>query len=199
MPKSYVFFNVVNVASRGQVAGSILTVDAGGSFMMQETLGNLELYDATSGAGVTTNFVGNFNSSAYLASYLQPGSYKARWVPMNSAIAPQWYAQATTFDLATPIQVLAGQTVSNINFYLRPLPAAQTNLCLPTPVLNGTERTFTTPTVAGVTYILEFKDSLSDLQWKGAQTNTGTGGSLVLAHLVGSAPQRFYRVRMQTP
>jgi hypothetical protein len=199
MPKSYVFFNVANVSSRGQVAGSILTVDSGGSFMMQETLGNLELYNATSGAGVSTNLIANYASSTYLASYLQPGSYKARWVPMNAAAAPQWYPQAPTFDLATAVQVQAGQTVSNVNFYLRPVPVTQTNLCLPPPVLNGSEVTFTTPTVAGVTYVLEYKDALSAPQWKGTQTNTGTGGMLLLAHPSGSAPQRFYRIRMLTP
>jgi hypothetical protein len=199
MPKYYVFLNVSNVSSRGQVAGSILTADSGGSFMMQETMGNLEFYNAANGAGVCTNFIANFNSVGYLASYLLPGSYKARWVPMNSATAPQWYPQTTNFALAAPILVQAGQTVSNINFYMRPVPVAQTNLCLPTPVCNGDELVFTAPTVAGVTYFLEFKNSLADPQWEVAQTLTGTGGSLVLGDVAGGAPSRFYRLRMQTP
>jgi major membrane immunogen (membrane-anchored lipoprotein) len=199
MPRSYVFFDVSNTPSRGQIAGAILTVDSGSSFMMQETLGNLELYDATSGAGRSTNFIQNFNSSSYLASYLQPGSYKARWVPMNTAAAPQWYPQAPSFALATALPVQAGQTLSNVNFYVRPVPAAQTNLCLPAPVFNGSELVFSAPTIAGVTYILEYKDSLADSQWKAAQTITGTGNSIVLADAASGGPSRFYRLRMQTP
>lgn len=197
--KSFVMLNVVNAADKGQVAGSILTVDAGGSFMMQETMGNLELYDSSTGAGVSTNFIQNFNSTAYLASYLEPGSYRLRWVPMFTTLAPQWYPQAATFAQAAPIQVQAGQTVSNINFYVRPVPVPPVNISLPTPTVNGTELSFNTPTVAGVVYCLEYKDSLADPQWKPALTITGTGGTLVLADPAAAASQRFYRLRMQAP
>jgi hypothetical protein len=176
-----------------------MTVDAGSSFMMQETLGNLELYDSSTGAGVSTNFIQNFNASTYLASYVQPGWYRVRWVPMSTTMAPQWYPQAATFAQAAPIQVQAGQTVSNINFYVRPIPVPPASLSLPVPACNGAELTFNTPTVAGVIYCLEYKDSLADLQWKPAQTITGTGDILVLAHSAGASPQRFYRLRMQTP
>ena len=197
--KSFVTLNVVNAANKGQIGGSIMTVDAGSSFMMQETLGNLELYNSSTGAGVQTNFIQNFSSTTYLASYVQPGMYRVRWVPMATTAAPQWYPQAATFAQATPIQVQAGQTASNINFYVRPVPVPPASLSLPTPTFNGAELTFRTPTVAGVTYCLEYKDSLADLQWKPAQTITGTGGALLLADPAAASPKRFYRLRMQTP
>ena len=59
-------------------------------FMMHETLGNLEyVQTSAAGAGVSTNFIQNFNSATYLASYIQPGSYRVRWVPMSTTmVAP---------------------------------------------------------------------------------------------------------------
>ena len=197
--KSFVGLNVVNTANKGQIAGSVMTVDAGGSFMMQETTGYMEVYDSATGAGVVTNHIWNFNSTAYLVSYLSPGVYRLRWVPDNTTAAPQWFPQAATFAEAGPIQVQAGQTVTNINFYVRPVPVAPANLSLPTPVWNGTERAFNTPTVAGVTYVLEYKDSLGDLTWKQVQAISGTGDTLVLADPAAAPAQRFYRLRMQTP
>ena len=195
--KSYVTLTVVNAASKGQIAGSILTVDSGG-FFMHETLGNLEIYDAVTGAPVRTNFVSNFNSDTYLASYVPPGSYRVRWVPMGSG-APQWYYQATNFAGAATIQVLAGQTVSNINFYQRPTPTPPSDLSVPAPVANGTELKFHLPTVFGVDYILEYKNDLNDSTWMPVQSISGNGSMLVIADPAPTAPMRLYRIRMETP
>jgi hypothetical protein len=195
--KSYATITVVNAASKGQIAGSILTVDSGG-FFMHETLGNIEIYDAGTGTMVRTNFVANFNSDTYLAGYVTPGSYRVRWVPMGSG-TPQWYPQATNFAQAATIQVLAGQTVTNINFYQRPAPIPPSNLCVPAPVANGTEFKFHLPTVFGVDYVLEYKDGLNDTTWKPVQCISGNGSTLVIADPVPTAPQRLYRIRMQTP
>ena len=195
--ESYATITVVNAASKGQIAGSILTVDSGG-FFMHETMGNIEIYNASTGTIVRTNSVGNFNSDTYLASYVTPGSYRVRWVPMGSG-TPQWYPQATNFAGAATIQVLAGQTVTNINFYQRPAPTPPSNLSLPAPVANGTERKFHLPTVFGVLYVLEYKDNLNDTVWKTAQSLDGNGSTLVIADPAPTAPRRYYRIRMQTP
>jgi hypothetical protein len=195
---SFLTLTVVNAASKGQISGSILTVDSGG-FFMHETMGNLELYDANTGNIVRTNFIQNFNSDTYVASYLAPGSYRARWVPLNESTSPQWYPQAASFAQAATIQVLAGQTATNINFYPRPVPAAPAELSLPLPSVNGTELTFGMSTVFGVTYFLEYKDGLEDSTWKTAQQLSGTGSPLVLADPSPSGVHRFYRIRMQTP
>jgi hypothetical protein len=195
--ESYVTLTVVNAASKGQIAGSILTVDSGG-FFMHETMGSIEIYNASTGIIVRTNSVGNFNSDTYLASYITPGSYRVRWVPMGSG-APQWYPQATNFAQAATIQVLAGQTVTNINFYQRPAPVPPSNLCVPCPVANGSEFKFHLPTVFGVDYILEYKDDLTDTTWKPVQCISGNGSTMVIADPAPTAPQRLYRIRMQTP
>ena len=195
--KSYATITVVNAASKGQIAGSFLTVDSGG-FFMHETLGNLELYNASTGILVRTNFISNFNTDAYLAGYVTPGFYRVRWVPMGSG-TPQWYPQATNFDHAAIIQVLAGQTVTNINFYQRPAPVPPSNLSVPCPVANGTEFKFHLPTVFGVSYVLEYKDDLSDTTWNTAQCIDGNGATLAIADPAPTATQRYYRLRMQTP
>lgn len=195
--ESYATITVVNAASKGQIAGSILTVDSGG-FFMHETMGNIEIYNASTEIIARTNSVSNFNSDTYLASYVTPGFYRVRWVPTGSG-APQWYPQATNFDQAAIIQVLAGQTVTNINFYQRPAPVPPSNLCVPCPLANGTEFKFHLPTVFGVDYILEYKDDLTDTTWKPVQCISGNGSTLVIADPAPTAPQRLYRIRMQTP
>ena len=195
--ESYATITVVNAASKGQISGSIITVDSGG-FFMHETMGNLEIYDAGTGTLVRTNFISNFNSDAYLAGYVTPGSYRVRWVPMGSS-APQWYSQAADFAQAATIQVLAGQTVTNINFYQRPIPVPPSNLSLPAPLANGTELKFHLPTVFGVNYVLEYKDGLNDTTWKLVQSIDGNGSTLAIADPAPAASQRFYRIRMQTP
>ena len=113
--------------------------------------------------------------------------------------APQWYSQANNFAQAAIIQVLAGQTVTNINFYQRPIAAPPSNLCVPSPVANGTEFKFHLPTVFGVNYVLEYKDDLNDITWKTAQCISGNGSMLVIADPAPAAPQRLYRIRMETP
>ena len=160
-------------------------------------MGNLEIFDADTGTLVRTNFVSNFNSDTYLASYVTPGSYRVRWVPMVSG-APQWYSQATNFSQAAIIQVLAGQTVTNINFYQRPNAAPPSYLWVPSPVANGKEFKFHLPTIFGVNYVLEYKNGLGDTTWKPAQSINGNGSTLVITDPAPATPQRFYRIRMQT-
>ena len=50
-------------------------------------------------------------------------------------------------------------------------------------------------TISGKTYILEYKDSLSQPQWTTASTITGDGTAKLLADTLANVPQRFYRVR----
>jgi hypothetical protein len=66
-------------------------------------------------------------------------------------------------------------------------------------VANGTERKFHLPTVFGVLYVLEYKDNLNDTVWKTAQSVDGNGSTLVISDPAPTAPQRVYRIRMQTP
>jgi hypothetical protein len=49
----------------------------------------------------------------------------------------------------------------------------------------------------GNTYYLEYKASLTDPSWIGADEKNGNGGTQVLVDSTANVPQRFYRVRAQ--
>jgi hypothetical protein len=59
----------------------------------------------------------------------------------------------------------------------------------------GTNFALTFPTQTGVTYITEFKDTLSALVWTPLTTNGGTGLSVTNMDLTTNLPSRFYRIR----
>ena len=65
------------------------------------------------------------------------------------------------------------------------------------PKLTGTAFTLSVPTEVGFNYVLEFKNSLSDANWTGVQTNSGSGGMISLTNNGAIGPSRFYRVRVQ--
>ncbi len=55
-------------------------------------------------------------------------------------------------------------------------------------------------TVSGLTYAVEYKNSLDDASWTLLRTFAGTGGIVsVTDTTVGSVPTRFYRVVIQEP
>ncbi len=199
--------HVANAPSRGQTAGNFMVVDNGGSMMMQQEVnGNLELYNAQTGAGVVTNQISLFNTSAYSVGYVQPGDYCVRFVPMNASTAPQWYPNASSFAQAAAVSVTAGQTASNITFYLAPVPVPPSSLLLHAPapqcaggVPCGDLDFCVEATVSGVVYYLEYKNSLGDADWTVAQTITGDGLSRTLVDKAPLSTQRFYRLRMLAP
>ena len=59
----------------------------------------------------------------------------------------------------------------------------------------GTTNTFAIQSAVGTTYILEFKDSLTDPNWTPLPSITGTGGLLLLQDPSATVPARFYRLR----
>jgi alpha-tubulin suppressor-like RCC1 family protein len=75
--------------------------------------------------------------------------------------------------------------------------ADQTSLKLAAPALSKSGFTFRFPTVPGVTYILEYKTSLSDTNWIPLLTNVGTGSPFTHTEPDVSHPSRFYRVRVR--
>jgi hypothetical protein len=56
---------------------------------------------------------------------------------------------------------------------------------------------FTVPTVVGSTYVLEYKDSLTDTSWTVAQTLAGTGDVVTFTDDTASSPARFYQIRVE--
>ncbi len=65
------------------------------------------------------------------------------------------------------------------------------------PHYTGTTFTVGVPTQSGFNFILEFKNSLTDASWTAVQTNAGTGATITMTNSAVTAPNRFYRVRVQ--
>lgn len=60
----------------------------------------------------------------------------------------------------------------------------------------GPELHFFFATVAGVTYTVEFTDSLEDFNWQPLQSFTGNGALWTITNLTTTPSQRFYRIRI---
>jgi hypothetical protein len=195
---SYVMLDVVNASTHGQIEGNVVTV-GGMEPYGHGAMGNLEWYDAATGEVRGTNTINAFGTSHYLASYIPPGSYKVRWVSFGYSNTSQWYPKAASFSEATAVQVTAGNTVSNVNFVLLSDPVVSYDLNIPAPAFNGSEITFAVTTESGLTYVLEYKDTLQDETWKIAQSLSGNGSKMVLADPSGPATRRFYRVAVVRP
>lgn len=60
---------------------------------------------------------------------------------------------------------------------------------------NGANVTISFTTIAGPTYTLEYKNSLSDAQWTTAGSAPGTGNTVSITDPAATATTRFYRVR----
>jgi len=69
------------------------------------------------------------------------------------------------------------------------------SLLLRNPVWAGQTFRLSFPTQTGMTYILEFKDALTNSSWMTNQSVPGTGGTIILTDPNASAPSRYYRVR----
>ncbi len=195
---SFLMLDVVNAPTHGQIEGNVITIGGSGPYG-HGAMGNFEWYDAATGESVGTNMINSMGTTRYLATYIPPGSYKVRWVSFGYSNSIQWYPKAATFAEAATIQVTAGSTVSNINFVVLSDPVLPSDLFAPLPVFNGGEITFAVPTGTGLTYVLEYKDSLQDETWKVALSITGNGSDMVLADPAGPATRRFYRVTVIRP
>jgi PKD repeat protein len=65
------------------------------------------------------------------------------------------------------------------------------------PTLAGSNFSLSVPTAAGLNYALEYKESLEDLHWAVAQTQSGTGSTITLTDGMATNTARFYRVRVE--
>ena len=61
------------------------------------------------------------------------------------------------------------------------------------PAGNG-EFVFAFPTIPGVIYTVEFKNSLTDPLWQTLTTVTGDGSVMTITNLTALPAQRFYRL-----
>jgi PKD repeat protein len=74
--------------------------------------------------------------------------------------------------------------------------AADTPLLL-SPALSGSDFTFSFDTLAGFTYVIEFKDSFDDARWQILQSVAGDGTVKTITVPLADAMQRFYRMSME--
>ncbi|MEI7730622.1 MAG: Ig-like domain repeat protein [Verrucomicrobiota bacterium] len=173
---------VVNAASRGQVAGNIIVgIPALSGMPYDQGSGDLEVYYNGSSAPIRTNSIWSHGGD-YLASYLQPGNYKFRYISSNPNYLPTWYPAGTNSSDAVTVPVAAGTTVSNINFMLVPAVSASSALVSSdrNPDAPGQTVTFTAVVAgdfgvpAGTVTFLDGKNSLGSatLDSKGQATLT---------------------------
>jgi hypothetical protein len=65
------------------------------------------------------------------------------------------------------------------------------------PTVNGDDFAFTFETIAGKTYVIDFKDSLDDTAWQTLQSVLGDGNAITITKSITSASQRFFRLNVQ--
>jgi hypothetical protein len=81
---------------------------------------------------------------------------------------------------------------ANANYYmLVPVPSSASI----TTFLSGTNTVLSFPTQAGFTYLVVYKNSLQDTNWKLLSVVAGDGTTKVVTDIVNN-PQRFYRLVM---
>jgi hypothetical protein len=99
--------------------------------------------------------------------------------------------EATVNLVPVPFQPVAGQIVVEGT-----APAPNALRLLPGAFADGAFG-FSTPTVIGKTYVLEYTDSLSSTNWIALPAHAGDGNVQLLSDPAPSAQQRFYRLRIQ--
>jgi hypothetical protein len=91
-------------------------------------------------------------------------------------------------------------SVSDGSIYVTSTPPAILTLAVaPTtssPVRLGNDFALTVTTEIGPEYVLDYKSALTNAVWTPVSTNLGTGGVLTITN-TSSAPQGFYRIRLQ--
>ena len=140
-------------------------------------------------------------SASFFASAKGSSPMSYQWFFDNKAIPG---ATANTFSItnarvidagsyALIITNLAGSAASS-NAYLKVLVAPT----LAAPEAIGSGISIPVPSVAGLNYLLEYKNTLEDPDWTAVTSwAAGTGGILVLQDTNTPSAPRFYRVRCQ--
>ncbi|MEJ5297903.1 MAG: Ig-like domain-containing protein [Armatimonadota bacterium] len=134
---------VVNAPTRGMIKGKAFAMDSGGP---PEVFGTLELYSAPGVIAQTVEIWGFESGGGFTASYIQPGTYRLRFVPSYGQ-SPQWYALADSYEDAVPVTVTAGGVVEDIYFFLFNEPAHPPTVVATTPPSGATFAGVTDPIV----------------------------------------------------
>ncbi|BCW99791.1 MAG: hypothetical protein KatS3mg024_2618 [Armatimonadota bacterium] len=134
---------VVNAPSRGMIKGKAFAMDSEGP---PEVFGTLELYSAPGVIAQTVEIWGFESGGGFTASYIQPGTYRLRFVP-SFGMSPQWYALADSYEDAVPVTVTAGGVVEDVYFFLFREPEHPPVVVATTPPSGATFAGVTDPIV----------------------------------------------------
>lgn len=117
-------------------------------------------------------------------------------VPMAGKTSPTLSLPNVTTEQAGSSDVLAANQVATVPSEPASLVVRTDGLSIGNTVrLSGGQVELQIEAVAGCRYRLEYKEDLADPVWHELPAVTGVNGILILSDTVGSAPQRFYRVR----
>lgn len=190
---------VVNDPTKGMLAGHVASFGASsGGEMIERGLisGTLEFYQSDPNKPAFIRDIYEW-SDTYHAAYVAPGSYKVRWVARMGGLS-QWYPLATSYADAATIDVTAGTTIPNIDFFL-----TAPDIPLPPPVMAGAPShdsvagTFGIPilTEEGSYYQLQRSDSMLEGSWFNVGSQwSGDGSAQTLEDDTATGPKGFYRV-----
>jgi hypothetical protein len=107
-----------------------------------------------------------------------------------------WTGSVTVLQPATSMYLVAtdggGHRGRSVSFDVLPVIP----VILP-PVLGNGEFYFSFATVVGRTYVVEYKNALTNGAWMPLQTNAGNGSILTVTNSVTASPRRFFRVRAE--
>lgn len=202
----YAVLTVLNAASKGMVTGQIVSFLGGEMHMHEQVVGTLEFYDASTGLKVTPG-VGDTDlgiwewGKEYHAAYLDPGTYKVRWIPQAMGPVPglpQWWPNAQSFAEAAPVVVTAGAVASGVHFFVTPADTP------PSPPQYGGPMVFTPDTHVfsmpvmtenGSTYQLQRSENLLEGSWFNVGSPAwGNGAVQTLQDTTATGASGFYRV-----
>ena len=152
----------------------------------------------TSPAQNQTVMVGSNATFSVVASGTAPLSYQWRFAGTNLAGATSSAYLITNVQPAQSgiytviVTNLAGAATNTDS--LKVLSAVIMEL----PARSGTTNTFSFVSTFGVTYTLEYKNSLTDSIWTPIPPSTsGTGGRIALHDPTATVPSRYYRILAQ--
>jgi hypothetical protein len=100
--------------------------------------------------------------------------------------------QADAGSYTVAVTTLAGSVTSAVATLTVMAPPS-----LLSPTLSGGNFSFSFATVAGFTYLAQYKNSLSDPVWQTLQSIPGDGTTKTITVPLSAAAQRFYRVAVQ--
>jgi len=128
-----------------------------------------------------------------------PLSYQWRfnWTPISSAIGTSYTVTGTSVDAAGAYDVVVTNAFGSITS-----TEAQLKVLVAPSILNltssGSSMSVSFPSVTGLNYQLQYKNTLNDAAWSFASPWTpGTGGVLVLQDTNTVFTSRFYRISCQ--